>query len=209
MAKARFVLFASMVAVVLLAQPVSAGGLTSTISDPAGDAFLWIPGGPAPGYLDIVGASVSLKDGRFVLSLNMAASIPASPVNPPGTKLLEWAWEFAADPTMRASGFPFGQPASSPTLYMVQILWDGTISRGQFIDRTPLFTGGEAVVTPLAFGVKGAEFTASVDATMIGSPSSFIWISTTRQWQADLGAYAWFPIDGAPDPNLGPASWPS
>ena len=155
-----------------------------------------------------MGATITLRDGRFILVMEMAGSIPASPALPPGTKLLEWSWEFVTDPATFHTGFPWGQAATSPVDYVAQILWDGASFMGQLIDRTPLVTGGEAVVTRLAFSIIGAAFRTSVEAAMVGNPSSFDWITTSRTWVAELGTFAWFPVDGAPDCCVA-GSWPS
>ncbi len=196
------------VAALMAAQPLSAASLTSVVTDPVGDASTIAPGIVAAAYQDITKASVTLKDGRFIFVMDMAARIPSKPTLPSGAMLLEWSIELDTDPTTFPTGFPFVQATATPVEYLVTILWDGTSFSGGLIDRRPSLTGGEAVVTPISFTIKGAEITASVDASKIAQSGSFMWIVITRIWTTPLGTLGFFPVDAAP-PCCNPAIWPS
>ena len=57
-----------------LAAPASANGLSSTISDPAGDTLKISPGNaPTPAYLDIIGVAVTRHGTSFEFSVDLAA----------------------------------------------------------------------------------------------------------------------------------------
>ncbi len=204
--------FVSMVVAALLAaQPLSAGELTSVVTDPVGDAGASINGqGIAVfAYQDIVQASITLRDGRFILVMDVAAPIPSGPALPNGVKLLEWSFRLDTNLTTAPCGFPF-EPADCEhhAEYMVFILWDGTSFTGILIDRTPLLTGGQAVITRIPFNINGAEITASVDAVMIGNPPSFHWVSRTEDWSTQLGTSGFVIVDFAPEEGTF-AIWPS
>jgi hypothetical protein len=51
-------------------------------------------------------------------------------------------------------------------------------------DRRPLLTGGQAIVTPVQFGIDGASLTWVIDAALLGDPSTFKWASATAGGQA-------------------------
>ncbi len=203
--------FASVV-VLLLVQGVSAGSQTSTITDPEGDAFFnfnFESPLAAPGYQDIVGASVTQKDGRFVLTLDLAADVPASPILPSGAKLLEWSWRIDTNPATFPTGIPWPPGFTAPAEYMVFVLWDGSAFMGILIDRTPTLTGGQTELSPVSLRIKGAEISASLAATRIGNPPNFGWFSATQVWTADLGTEGFVGLDVAIVPGVVWATWPA
>jgi len=198
-------------ALLVFTQPVSAGTRTSTIADPEGDAFYNLNSNSqlaAPGYQDILEASVSLRDGRFIFAMGVAAAVPEDPSLPSGAKLLEWSWRvdtnFAASP----SGFPWPPGYAAPAEFMVFALWDGTSFTAILIDRTPTLTGGQTIITSVPLKIKGAEITATVDASRMADPSSFLWFASTQFWTADLGTEGFIPLDIALAPGPAWAPWP-
>ena len=61
-----------------LAAPASANGLSSPISDPAGDTLKISPGNaPTPAYLDIIGVAVTRHGTSFEFSVDLAARVPS------------------------------------------------------------------------------------------------------------------------------------
>ena len=198
-------IFVGFIATLLVAQPVSAA-LTSVVNDPVGDAVL-SPKITAPAYQDIVEAAITLKDGRFILVKDLAAPIPATPALPPGIVLVGWSWNLNTNPATFPAGFPFSPGSPAPPEFIVFMLWDGTGFTGIVIDRRPLLTGGEAIITSVPFDIKRAEITVRVDAGLLGDPSSFTWVSRTNDWATPFGTNSNFELDRAP--NFGPATWPS
>lgn len=203
----RFALALSVVALLALAfaQPVSAAS-TSTVSDPTGDAF-FAPALPAPGYQDIVQATVTAEDSSFTFVMDVAAPIPSDPALP-GIHRLTWHFVLDTNPASAPKGYPFPPGSAAPAEYLVMLIWDGTAFTASLVDRTPLLTGGQAVVTPISFSFSGdrSEVTFSASAGAIGDPSSFGWRAFTFDWAARFGTGAFFHIDVAP--NMGFASWP-
>ncbi len=209
----RLALALSMLALVAFAfaQPVSAS-LTSVVTDPVGDAVLTAAGIAAPPYQDIVKASITFKDSRFIFLMDLAAPVPNNPpLLPPGTALIDWVWQLQTDPTLFPCGFP-GAPGPAafcpPFEFVIGIVWNGTSFTGIFIDRRPLLMGGNAIVTVVPFNIKGSEITASLSGAMIDSPSSFGWHALTTAWAGGFGTDSFFPVDSAPD-NFAFAPWPS
>jgi hypothetical protein len=193
----------------------STASLTSTVTDAVGDISISGQGTAVFAYQDIVSASISLKDGTFIFVMDLAAAIPRSPELPNGAKLLEWRFGLRTDRTTCASGFPYPPGASTTSgelthcaQYMVFILWDGAQFTGMLIDRTPSVTGGDAVIHPIAFHIKGAEIVAFADSGMIGNPERFTWVTRTETWFSALGSLGFVVIDAAPDEGTS-ASWPA
>src|SRR2546422_679070 len=91
---------------------------------------------------------------------------------------------------------------------------DPKSSAGILVDRRPLLTGGQAIVTPIQFSMEGTKLTWVVDAALLGDPATFQWADAT------LGASAGDDVkngynnisilDQAPNVNQGAprATWP-
>ena len=208
-AKSRWLSLAwvSMAVALIAAPPLSAASLTSVVTDPVGDTSVHDQAVVIAEYQDIVEASITLKGGKFILVMDVAAPIPSTPALPVGVKLLDWSFRLRTNSTAVPPGFPWA-PGDKihPTEFVIFILWNGASFTGILIDRRPLLTGGEAIVTPIPFSIQGAEITASDDAVMIGNPQTFQWRSTTDIWFTDLGTEAFFQPDSAPD--FGTVPWP-
>ena len=165
--------------------PASAGDLTSTVTDPAGDAPF-----RAPGFLDLLSASVSKSGQTFSFRMSMAAPIPAVPPRtPPGTSQVAWTWTLDTDPSTRPEGYPLpaAPGVSGPSEFIIAVAWDGNAFFGRLVDRRPLLTGGEAVLIPLAFTISGADVRMDVRASLLGNPSSFLWAAFSFYWSAPPG----------------------
>jgi hypothetical protein len=165
-------------------------------------------------YQDIVSASIALNGGRFVLTMDVAAPIPSQPALPHGAKLIEWAFRLNTDLSTCPSGFPYPPAATltSPEVthcaeYIVFVVWDGTDFTAVLIDRTPLLTGGQPVITPVSFDIVGAEISVSFDAGLVGNPRSFRWTTRTEIWFTVLGSMGYVIVDAAPDEGSF-ATWP-
>ena len=197
-----------LMAATLMAAPLVSAALTSVVTDPVGDAMP-TPGIAAPSYLDIVKASITSSHGQFVFVTDLAAPIPNSPpLLPPGIALIDWAWQLNTDPTKTVCGFPGGPGASLciPVEFIVIIFWDGTSFTGMLIDRRPLLTGGNAILTAVPFNINGSEVIASSNGAMIDNPLSFGWRALTDTWSARFGTDSFHAPDFAPDNGFAP--WP-
>ena len=139
--------------------------------------------------------------------MGVASPIPRSPVLSRGVHLLDWTFRFDTDPSTAPRGFPWS-PGDHihGSEYIVFISWDGLGFSSMLIDRRPLLSGGQAVITPVPFEINGSEIVTSIDAVMIGDPSSVGLRATTDVWFTDLGTEAFFQPDSVPDVGL--VTWP-
>jgi len=206
MTRASLLFFVALATAVMLARPAFAAG-TSVVTDPTGDAFFPDHALPAPAYQDIVQATVSL-DGEFTFGMDLAAAVPDTPALP-GVMRMVWAWGVDTDRATAPAGFPFvpGPEGAAPAEFLVWVVWDGATFSGIVIDRRPLLTGGEPIITSVPSHINGAQITVSVDAALLGSPSSFKWVSRTIDWRGPFGTLSNFDADRAP--NAGQATWSS
>ena len=193
-------------AAVAMASATSASS-TSVVTDPVGDA-IYSPGITGQAYQDIVEVSITQRHDGFTFGMDLAASIPDSPpLLPPGVERLTWSWHLDTDPNTAPCGFPHAPGICVNSEFFVYVLWDGTTFTGLLVDRRPLLTGGEAVLTPVSFTIDGSGITAFVDGPMIGNPSSFGWRSVAAIWPGPLGTESHHTLDIAPDEGF--ATWPS
>ena len=181
-----------------VAQPVSAQ--TSTVSDPVGDAR-----SNAPAFQDIVmGQMTKTAGGDFELLMIMAGPVPAAPsLPPPGVREIWWMWVFDLDSTTFPQGYPFPATAAGGALaeFAVYVSWDGTEFAGTAIDRRPLFTGREAIITPVPFSINGTMVEADLDSTLIGDvPPSFVWNVVTFDLSGPVGSNGAHTVDNAAFP---------
>lgn len=174
-------------------------------TDPAGDASASQGNGlSGETYQDIVSAEVDEGGGVFEFRMDVAASLPAAPILPPGITVQEWSWNLNTSPAL-PRGFPFSTGSAAPPEFIVTVLWDGSAFSGTLIDRRPLLAGGEAVSTSVPVEINGATIAAAVDADLLDNPSGFAWIARTNDWP-HLGSVSVQTLDRAPDG--GPAFWP-
>ncbi len=187
--------------------PAASASSTSVVTDPVGDA-IYAPGITGQAYQDIVEVSITLRHGQFTFVMDLAAPIPDSPpLLPPGVARLTWSWHLDTDPNTAPCGFPHAPGICANAEFFVYVLWDGTTFTGLLVDRRPLLTGEEAVLSPVSFTIEGSRITAFVDGAAIGDPSSFGWRSVAAIWAGPLGTESHLTLDNAPDQGF--ATWPS
>jgi hypothetical protein len=168
---------------------------TSTVLDPAGDTAF-----PTPAFQDVVGARMTkTATGDFELLMEMAGPVPAAPVLPPqGRTEIWWNWVFDLDPATSPQGYP---PAPGIALYpefLVYVSWDGTEFAGTAVDRRPLLTGGEAIITAVPFTINGTILEATLSYSLIGDvPSSFVWGPSIVDWAGPVGSGGYVVPDNA------------
>ena len=197
-----------------------AAGKTSVVLDATGD-WVDITG---QDYQDEVSAEITKQGNTFVFVMTLAGAVGDNPTFP------SWAdailWDFALDtrPTAFPVGYPFTKNTAAPwELVIGHFVYasgftdplNPNSSPGILIDRRPLLTGGQAIITPVQFSIAGSTITWVVDAGALGDPSTFQWADYTALSHAgdDLkngGGYNIEILDEAPDVSQGAprATWP-
>lgn len=201
--------------------PVSAdivAGNTSVVTDPAGDADK-----TAEAYLDIVRAEITKQGTNFVFVMTMAAPVPANPALPSWADVMVWQPILETDPASSPAGYPFTKNTAFPYELFIQHRvyrsgftdpLDPTNAADVLVDRRPLLTGGQAIVTPINVSIDGAKITFVVGAALLGDASTFGWVAVSSAAKAgdDVknGYNKHFPFDVAPEVNSGAplATWP-
>lgn len=159
--------------------------VVTSVSDPVGDANF-----NAPAFQDVVFVEFTeTAAGDFHLLMEMAGAVPVEPpLPPPGENEIQWVWNFDLDPTTFPPGYPFLK-AEGPPEFMVYVSWDGVEFAGSAIDRRPLLSGGEAIITPVTFSIDGTIVQADLAYSQIGAvPSSFAWFAGTAAWSGPVGS---------------------
>jgi len=185
---------------------------TVTVNDPIGDtANNGNTNGngneKGPAYFDIVQDSVTGDAGTFTLSMRLAAPVPVAPPNPAGNPGYDfWAFAFDTQPGGTA-GFPFppGQGNERPFEQLVFLTWNGAVFHAFLVDRTPLVSGGEEVITDIPFSFNAArdEITFVVNGALIGNATTFDWGSATGLRKAHFGNDGFQVLD-----VIEPSNWP-
>jgi hypothetical protein len=168
---------------------------TSTILDPVGDTYLV----NAPAFQDIVRAQVTkTADGDFHLLMEMAGNVPENPpLPPPGVREIWWQWGFDFDPNTFPAGYPYPGPGLRAE-FLAYVRWDGTDFAGILIDRRPLLTGGEALITSVPISIDGTIVEAVLASELLGDvPPSFVWGPATRDWSGPVGSNGSNSLDDA------------
>jgi hypothetical protein len=171
-----------------VAQPVSAQ--VSTVFDPVGDTVFPFN----PPFQDFVfGQLTKTASGDFECLMEMAAPVPVAPPMPQqGQSEIWWFWIFDLDPTTFPQGYPWrgrGAQGTRPPEFIVYVSWDGTEFTGAAIDRRPLLTGGEAIITPVPFSINGTIVEAFLASELLGDvPPSFRWGPFTSDWSGPVGS---------------------
>ena len=168
---------------------------TSTISDPVGDTFFQ----NTKPFQDVVfGQMTKTADGDFELFMEVAGLVPAAPpMTPPQNTEIWWGWNFDLDTTSDPKGYPWITTRNSELLVLVR--WNGDEFFATAIDRRPLLTGGEAIVTPLtSFSITGSTLQAFLPFELIGEvPSTFGWAPFAIGWFGPVGTESVQVIDVA------------
>ena len=187
--------------VLMLAQPASATTLTGSISDPEGDAIWSVhKNQPTPDYLDVVGATITLEveDGKFIMTLDMAADIPDKPVLVKAAHVYWWEWGFDIGPGFYPI-FPFGSTWEERT---VIVEWDGKKWSAELYDWTSVQNWNDPILKySLPLTRNGNQFMVEVNSDWMGNPDTFLWGAGTLGWMtpspAGTASWAWWPIDAA------------
>jgi hypothetical protein len=191
---------ALLAAILSTAGPVSAQ--TSTVFDPVGDPPFHFN---AP-FQDIVRVQMTrTASGDFELLMELAGPVPVNPPLPPGRREIWWFWAIDLDPTTAPPGYPFQSNYARGPEFMVYVSWDGTEFAGTAIDRRPLLTGGEAIITDVPFSINGTIVEADLASTLIGAvPPSFNWFYATVDWRGPVGSegYGWLDVSWTDHPLL-------
>jgi hypothetical protein len=182
---------------ILILFSASSSLAASMVSDPVGD---FVVGSPCNGHVcepwqDITQASVAHVAGGLHLTMMLVDAIPAQPVLQSGLKKVDWAWRFDTDPTTFPKGYPLPNGADSPFEAIVALEWDGTAFSGRTIDRRPLLTGGDAIVTPIVVNVSGNQLTVDVPSSTLALPASFAWRASTNGFTSLEPSGGQYPID--------------
>ncbi len=185
---------------------------TSAVVDAVGDVKK-----KTPAWLDIVSASITRKDGRFVFEAQLAAQIPPEPaLDPLVPKQIDHlgiAYALDTDSTTAPVGYPFGQNSPNVFEFFLGVFWNptgsfamGTGFVGLLFDRRPLLTGGQATITAIPINIQGNRVSIVLDAAALDDPATFAWAAFT---ELDMHAHPpdeWCCEDIAPDATL--ATWP-
>lgn len=152
-------------------------------------------------FQDIVRGEIQKKGGSFILRMEMAGPIPGNPPLPqPANGQILWVWTFDLDTTAVPKGYPFSPGDSAPSEFYVYISWDGLEFKAFAIDRRPLLTGGNAIVTPVPFSIDGSALEAVLASTLIGNSTTFRWgVRAIDIPSSHLGTSAIIPVDSAPN----------
>jgi hypothetical protein len=161
----------------------------------------------APGYLDMLGAGVELRDGAFVFTQRLASGVPGAPDLSDGVVALGWSFCIDIDPGQSPRGYPT-QSMRMPCEFIVQSRWDGKALTGMLFDRRPLDHGNQATTATLAPLADGSMVSATVPLRLLGEPSTFRWSAFTEEL-GSLGTDVFHHVDAVPDADTGrPATWP-
>lgn len=161
----------------------------------------------APGYMDMVSVQLAERGGVFEFQMSVAEPIPATPpLPPPATKEISWRWGLDTDPTRFPAGDPLAPGATGASEFVITIAWDGSAFRAFLLDRRPLLTGGQAVLTPLDYTISGTLLQVDVKASALGDPSSFGWGGVTVYSSGPSGSDGFTFVDTF-SPQYAP--WPS
>jgi hypothetical protein len=153
---------------------------TIDFEDAEGDALY-----RAPAFQDLLLGQVTKDaDGALQLLMEVAGAVPESPDLPrPGNEIW-WTWVFEFDETAEPNGYPWIR-AHRPE-FMVYVRWDDSDFAGFAIDRRPLLTGGDAVVTALSsFGFTSDRTIIEIEleSDLVGDfPDSFGWQLVAFDW---------------------------
>ena len=179
-----------------LAAPTTASPASSNtvaqVFDPVGDALF-----NAPAFQDVVfGQLTKTASGDFELLMEMAGPVPVAPTLPPPARTeIWWIWVLDLDLTTTVWGYPAPFPGSLPE-FLVYVSWDGTEFAGTAIDRRPLLSGGEAIITPVPFRINGTIVEADLAYELIGAvPASFDWSPRTLDWSGPVGSAGYNVLD--------------
>ena len=192
-------LFVVVIAILTAVNSQDVSAQTASYSDPSGDADF-----KAPGYQDIIRAEIAKESDGFVVRMEVAAAVPANPpLSPPARVEIHWVWAFNLDPAT-PRGYPIAPGLTLPGEVHARIAWNGTSFSGEVIDRRPLLSGGEAIITQALFNIEGSTLELHVPSAVVGNPTSFGWGVLTQDWSGPVGTVGYHFVDIIP----GRKTWP-
>jgi hypothetical protein len=168
--------------------------VSMTVYDPVGDTL----NNTKAEFQDVVRARLTKTAcGDFKLLMEMAVPVPVAPTLPShGKSEIWWMWAFDLGSTPVPRGYPWQEAGSDnkfgrPAEFIVYVSWDGTTFAGTAIDRRPLLTGGEPIVTPVPFSIDGKIIEADLASAVIGEiPAGFGWGPYVGSWSGQVGTEA-------------------
>lgn len=167
-----------------------------------------IESGKAPGYLDMLGASVELRDGSFVFTQLLATGMPYTLDLPEGMVAIGWSFCIDLDPTQDLRGYPLGI-APMPCELAVQTRWDGSALVGMVFDRRPLADKNEVKTIILAPAIDGLAISETVPSGLLAEAATFGWSAYIDEL-GELGTDVLHATDMAPDGGASrPMTWPA
>jgi hypothetical protein len=180
----------------------------TAVSDPVGDTVEISGPGSTAAYHDIVEVTITRTAEALDFSMDLAAPVPDRPPLLPQVKQLWWQWSIDSDPATFPAGFPRAPGLAFPPEFAVVVAWDGVQFTAYVIDRRPLLTGGEPVITPIGFSLNGTKVLAFVDTAVLGDPASFVFTGQTKAFKASPGTEGFLFTDYVP--KIGTwVPWPS
>jgi hypothetical protein len=175
------------------------------IEDPSDDALM----PSAPGFVDVLSASVSASGETQEFTFTLSAPIPSAFDVPATWDAFLWSFCLDTDGNSDPRGYPFQASTIAPCEFIVATRSEGRRITGVLIDRRPLTGGTEAATIPITFTSHGSTMTMSVPTKDLDDPKRFTWVmaasALTLPWPND----EFLDIDEVPDSSFSdPASWP-
>lgn len=187
----------SMIALIMVAQPVMGATITSVVSDPEGDVGYgmnpktgglmqtWPDGSKVAKtkYLDMVSMSLSQKGKAYAFGMELAGALPIEGTAlPGGFNLVEWAmwidpspWNVLVNPV--------------PSLYLIALRYDGAEYSCFILDYATMTTA------PTPFSVSGSKLEIQFTAASINNLAFEWWSPLVRVWSGQLGTPAYWFVD--------------
>jgi len=177
-------LFGSIIVLLMMAQPVSAGSSNASYPDRPNDlAKTWRMTSIDPynydlalpwsddskvgqvGYCDIVNGWLTHKGDSYVFGMEVAANLPTKG-GIPGVPYVVWGF------------YAFFSNDGNDGLDIF-LLWDGESYQAFVQDSRPFMSGGTWAYTEIPYTVDGAKLTLTVSAKQLDIPSEFYWCFKT------------------------------
>jgi hypothetical protein len=191
-------LFGSLIVVMMLAQPVSAGSSTVSYPDRPDDLAKnwgitsldpfnyilvrpWSEGSKVgqAGYCDILNGWLTHKGDSYVFGIEVAADLPTEGIIP-GVSYVIWGF------------YAFFSNDGNDGLDIF-LLWDGESYQAFVQDSRPWMSGGTWTYTEIPYTIDGAKLTLTVSARLFDIPSEFCWCFKTLMVMA--GTFNPLPTD--------------
>ncbi len=213
MKKALLPIATSLMVVIMLVQPVSAGPAAVVVPDRLGDlgkgydpetcdvTVRWNENTlfVKAGYFDALSYSLSLNGQTFTFGMELAAALPDEGLAlPSGLKHVAYTmwidaepWHYIYNPT--------------PSLFTVALNYDGLEYYAVLIEGEKI-TGNVLEILP--FTVQGSRFEVQFSAASIGGLEAFWWLPCVHVWDGPVGTTAqwWFDTTD-PDACPGQVWW--